>query len=88
MGALNIKDTEVAAKARKLAKLTGKSITAAVSEALDASLKIAKRKGALDREALIQKTEAIVKRFQAKVPPNSRVWKKLEGMYDERGLPK
>lgn len=88
MSALNIKDAGVAAKARKLAKLTGKSITAAVSAALDDSLRTAKHKAALDREELVRKTEAIVKSFQAKVPPNSPVWKKLEDMYDENGLPK
>jgi hypothetical protein len=88
MSALNIKDAQVAAKARKLAKLTGKSITAAVSEALDASLSTVKHKSALDREMLERKTSEIVKRFQAKVPPDSPVWKKLDDMYDENGLPK
>lgn len=89
MGALNIKDTDVAAKARKLAKLTGKSITAAVSEALDASLKTAKRKGALDREALDRNVEGIKKRFRASIPRSAPPWRKVvDDMYDENGLPK
>ena len=88
MGALNIKDTQVAAKARKLAKLTGKSITAAVSEALDAGLRVAKHKAAIDREAREREVDDILKRFRAIVPPGSSVWDKLDDMYDENGLPK
>ncbi len=88
MGALNIKDTQVAAKARKLAKLTGKSITAAVSEALDASLRVVKRKNAIDRDAREREVDDILKRFRAIVPPDSAVWDKLDDMYDENGLPK
>lgn len=88
MGALNIKDTQVAAKARKLAKLTGKSITAAVSEALDAGLRVAKHKAAIDHEAREREVDDILKRFRAIVPPDSPVWDKLDDMYDENGLPK
>jgi antitoxin VapB len=88
MGALNIKDADVAAKARKLAKLRGKSITEAVSEALDESLKAANRLSEEDRKLRRRKTEEIVKRFQEIVPPDSPVWDALEDMYDENGLPK
>jgi hypothetical protein len=88
MGALNIKDADVAAKARRLAKLTGKSITAAVSDALDRSLKNAERVSEAERERRRRETEEIVKRFQEKVPPDSSVWNILEDMYDENGLPK
>jgi len=88
MGALNIKDADVAAKARKLAELTGKSITQAVSEALDRSLKNAEHQAKASREERINRSKEIVKRFQKKVPPDSPVWKRLEDMYDENGLPK
>jgi hypothetical protein len=87
MGALNIKDADVAAKARKLAKLTGKSI-AAVSEALDTSLRTAKHKAGLDRQAHRREEDKILRRIRAKVPPDSPVWNRLEDMYDENGLPK
>jgi len=89
MGALNIKDAEVAAKARKLAKLTGKSITDAVSEALEKSLKTAEHHAKLDRKERIRRTEEIVKRFQASIPPGApSVQEIMDDMYDEDGLPK
>jgi hypothetical protein len=89
MSALNIKDTTVAAKARKLAKLTGKSITAAVSEALDAGLHVAKHKAAIDRDARERQVDAIVKRFQASLPPDAPSPRKIiADMYDETGAPK
>ena len=88
MGALNIKDADVAAKARKLAKLTGKSITDAVSEALDRSLKTAEHRAKIDREASEHEVDEILKRFRAIVPPDSPAWDMLEDMYDENGLPK
>jgi antitoxin VapB len=89
MGALNIKDTDVAAKARKLAKLTGKSITQAVSDALDKSLKIAEHGSQKDLEWRRRETEEIVKRFQASIPPDApSIEEIMADMYDENGLPK
>jgi hypothetical protein len=88
MGALNIKDSDVAKKARRLAKLKGTSITAAVSEALDASLKNAEHKAKLDRDAREREVDEILKRFRAIIPPDSDVWDMMEDMYDENGLPK
>jgi hypothetical protein len=88
MSALNIKDQAVAAKARRLAKLRGSSITEAVSEALDASLKTAEHHAKLDHEAREREVDEILKRFRAIVPPDSPAWDMLEDMYDENGLPK
>lgn len=89
MGALNIKDAEVAAKARKLAKLTGKSITDAVAESLDKSLKTAEYHAKLDREAREREVDEIVKRFQASIPLDApSIQEIMEDMYDEHGLPK
>ena len=89
MGALNIKDADVAAKARKLAKLTGKSITAAVSDALDKSLKAAEHISKADREWRRRETDEIVKRFQASIPPDApSIEEIMSDMYDEYGLPK
>ena len=89
MGALSIKDADVAAKARKLAKLTGKSITQAVSEALDRSLRTAEHQTTVDREPREREVDEIVKRFQASLPPDAPHWRDvLDDMYDENGLPK
>ena len=89
MGALNIKDADVAAKARKLAKLTGKSITDAVSDALDKSLSAAEHHAKIDLEAREREMDEIVKRFQASIPPDAPHWKDvLDDMYDKNGLPK
>jgi antitoxin VapB len=89
MGALNIKDAEVAAKARKLAKLTGKSITDAVSKSLDESLRTAEHHAKIDREAREREVDEIVKRFQASIPPGApSIEEIIEDMYDEHGLPK
>ena len=88
MSALNIKDKEVAAMARKLAKIKGQSITKAVAEALAESLKIAMTDREAERAAIKRRGDEIVKRFQAKLPPDApSPWKVLEEMYDEDGLP-
>jgi hypothetical protein len=39
-------------------------------------------------EAHRRKVDELIKRFQKIVPPDSDVWKKLDDMYDENGLPK
>lgn len=48
----------------------------------------ARRKSKKEREALRKKTDEIVKRLQAKFPPDAECWKILDDMYDENGLPK
>lgn len=89
MSALNIKDQAVAAKARRLAKLKGSSITEAVSDALDASLKTAEHHAKLDHEARERRVDEILRRFRAKIPPDAPSWEQvMEDMYDENGLPK
>jgi len=88
MSALNIKDVKVAEKARRLAKLTGKTITAALSEILDESLRIAEHKASQTREQRERDVDEILARFRAIVPPDSPVWDEMEDMYDEDGLPK
>jgi hypothetical protein len=89
MVALNIKDKAVADKARRLARLKGKNITAAVSEALDEGLHSEIRKTAVDRETRERLVDAIVKRFR-KSPRRGALspWKVLDEMYNERGLPR
>ncbi|HEY5337425.1 MAG TPA: type II toxin-antitoxin system VapB family antitoxin [Rhizomicrobium sp.] len=88
MGALNIKDAEVAKKARKLAKLKGTTITAAVEQALDESLNAATLRSEVAKGERRKQADKAVQRFQAIVPPDSPIWSQLEDMYDENGLPK
>jgi hypothetical protein len=85
MGALNIKDADVAKKARKLAKLKGTTITAAVSQALDESLRAA----ANDREAREKRIDEALARFRAAIPPDAPSYEEImEDMYDENGAPR
>ena len=89
MGALNIKDAEVARKAKRLAELTHTSITAAVSKALDASLIAAEHKSKLDRETREREVDEIVKRFRESIPTDAPSYEEIMAeMYDENGLPK
>lgn len=89
MGALNIKDIEVARKARRLAKLKGTTITAAVAEAIEASLKNAEHKAKLDRDARERRVDEAIRRFQASIPPDAPSYEEImEDMYDENGLPR
>ena len=49
------------------------------------------RKGKQSEEAIEahkRKVDELIKRFQRIVPPDSDIWKKLDDMYDENGLPK
>lgn len=89
MGALNIKDSEVAAKARRLARLKGTTITEAVAEALDESLEAAMAEVAVVREARERRVDAIVERFKSHLRPGApSPWKVLEALHDDRGLPR
>jgi hypothetical protein len=89
MGALNIKDAKVAAKARRLARLTGCSITEAVSRALDESLKSAAARTAVAHESRERQVDAIVRRFGAHVKANApSPWTVLDDLYDEHGAPR
>jgi len=89
MGALNIKDAKVAAKARRLARLRGTSITKAVSEALDESLREASRVTLAAHEARERQVDKIVDRFLARSKRGARSpWKVLETLYDEHGSPR
>ncbi len=89
MGALNIKDPAVAAKARKLARLKGTSITAAVDQALEDSLRSVAPKLAAAAGAQERRVDEIVKRFRSRLkrgaPSPQAV---IAGLYDERGAPK
>lgn len=89
MSALNIKDPEVAEKARRLARLRGTTITDAVAEALEQSLAAATAQADVAREARERRVDAIVERFRSQLRPDApSPWQVLDELYDERGLPK
>jgi hypothetical protein len=86
MGALNIKDKTVAERARRLATLKGTTITQAVAEALEASLKTAEHHAKLDREARERDVDEILKRIRAGIPPDAPSYREImEDMYEENG---
>jgi hypothetical protein len=89
MGALNIKDSKVAEKARKLARLRGQSITEAVSQALDAALRDAGPRAEAREAARERRVDDIVRGFKARLkrgaPTPQQV---LDDMYDKNGLPR
>jgi len=89
MGALNIKDPAVAAKARKLARLKGTSITAAVDQALEASLAEAAPKAAAARDAQERRVDEVVKRFRARLKRGAKSPHAVTAdLYDAHGAPK
>jgi antitoxin VapB len=83
--ALSIKSREVEQKVRKLAAVTGKSITAVVSIAVDEQLKREERK----REDKVQLVEGLmaIGRYAASLPVyDNRSADEILG-WDENGLP-
>lgn len=89
MSALNIKDPQVAAMARKLAKLTGKSITDAVAEAVSEGLAKASSGADAAKAARERRVDEIVRSFQSKRLPGGRSLREInDEMYDEFGLPR
>jgi len=89
MGALNIKDAAVAAKARKLARLKGTSITHAVDQAIEDSLKAIAPKAAAKSELRERRVDDIVKRFRARLNPGADTPQTIiAGLYDKHGAPR
>ncbi|MDZ7628318.1 MAG: type II toxin-antitoxin system VapB family antitoxin [Parvularculaceae bacterium] len=89
MSALNIKDPEVAAMARKLAKLKGQSITEAVAGALAASLENASADDAARRSARERRVDELLNAIRAEAGGDFPSMRQIdEEMYDENGLPR
>jgi antitoxin VapB len=86
MGIL-ITNSETEAKVRKLAKRTGRSLTAAIDHAVDQELaKLAqprRKKGYVDREKLAE----VLKYFDSLPVDDPRSHEEIIG-YDDQGLPK
>ena len=87
---LNIKDEAVHAKAKRLAELTGRSITAAVSDAIDHRL--AEVEGAREAEAArrLRAMKQVAREFRERLPADHGATSTdhAELLYDEDGLPK
>ena len=81
---LNIKNAEAHAMAAELARLTGESMTKAVTEAIRARL--AREKRRRDEDALVADVLAIGRRCAARPRKDRRPHGEL--LYDERGLPR
>lgn len=83
--ALTIKNEETCRLASELARLTGETKTAAVTQALrERLLRESKRHGA---EARIQRIRAIGERCAALLGPGPSSTEHGHLLYDERGLP-
>ncbi|MFC3227908.1 type II toxin-antitoxin system VapB family antitoxin [Marinibaculum pumilum] len=83
---LNIKDEEVHRQARELAELTGKSITAAVREAIEEKLAAA-RAGAEPRRPNADALLAIARRCSARLKARG-LTSDHSDLYDDQGLPR
>lgn len=81
--ALNIKDEETDRLARELAALTGKPITTAVREAIEAQLEMVRRRRRVNGEPDLV---GIITRGRARRTVDDRSEDEILG-YDERGLP-
>jgi antitoxin VapB len=82
---LNIKNKETYELARELAKLTGESITTAVTESVRERLERKKRGG---REGMAKRLLAIGAECAARLPAEFRTMNPDDLLYDEHGLPK
>jgi antitoxin VapB len=81
---LNIKNDETQALAKELAKLTGESLTTAVTEALRERLNRLQRRGMADR--LMEIGRMAAEQLNASGEPKMM---EIEDLYDEKtGLPK
>jgi antitoxin VapB len=83
---LNIKNEEAHRLAQELARLTGESVTSAVTEALRERLQRIRRER--DREALTRRLLAIGADCAARLKEPYRSIDHADLLYDEKGLPK
>ena len=82
--ALNIKDPEADQLARRLATLTGESITVAVKTAVRQRIEREERERG---KASVAELMAIAKRIASRIDRDGRTADEIIG-YDERGLPR
>ena len=87
---LNIKDETVHAKAKRLAELTGTSITGAVRDAIERRLRELEIVCEADRTRRLETMREVARRFSETLPPDHGATSTdhAELFYDEHGLPK
>ncbi|MCE2492831.1 MAG: type II toxin-antitoxin system VapB family antitoxin [Alphaproteobacteria bacterium] len=83
---LNIKNDETCRLANELARLTGESMTGAITVALRERLEREKRERSV--EVRIQKMRATAERCAKLLAPGPSAVQHGDVLYDERGLPK
>ena len=83
---LNIKNDETCRLADELAKLTGETMTGAITVALRERLEREKRERSA--EVLVQEMRAIAERCAKLMGPGPSAVEHGDVLYDERGLPK
>ena len=83
---LNIKNDETCRLASELARLTGETMTGAITVALRERLDREKRERSV--EARIQKMRATAERCAKLLAPGPSAVEHGDVLYDERGLPK
>ena len=83
---LNIKNDETCRLARELARLTGETMTGAITVALRERLEREKRERSV--EARIQKMRATAERCAKLLAPGPSAVEHGDVLYDEQGLPK
>ena len=83
---LNIKNNETCRLAGELARLTGETMTGAITVALRERLKREKRRRSI--EARSRELRAIAERCAKLMGPGPSAMEHGDMLYDERGLPK
>ena len=83
---LNIKNDETCQLAGELARLTGETMTGAITVALRERLEREKREHSV--EARVQELRAIAERCAKLLGPGPSAVEHGDVLYDERGLPK
>ena len=83
---LNIKNEETCRLAGEMARLTGETMTGAITVALRERLEREKRERSL--EARVQELRAIAERCAKLLSPGASSVEHGDVLYDERGLPK
>lgn len=87
--ALHIRSSSVDRLARKVAKRTGETLTAAIETALSERLERLENVDQADEVALLRDIRAITRRVSPALRKSKKTARELvEELYDEEGLPK
>jgi antitoxin VapB len=87
--ALHIRSSSVDRLARKVAKRTGETLTAAIETALSERLERLENVDQADEDALLRDLRAITRRVSPALKKSKKTARELvDELYDEDGLPK